>query len=197
MGFDLYGLKPNLTGEEPKIDWEKNPSKEERDAYFKDYQKFEEENVGFYFRNNVWWWRPLATYICNIMGDVLTEEERVRFHDNSGVEISQEKAIMIADTLQLMIKMGGVKTHERLWEADRKKAEEHNKKLDAQHKELAKLVEKKVGKSLAPKDYPKAFKDMWDSIQKENKFQANYPFSEGNVKDFIKFCRASGGFRIC
>ena len=38
------------------------------------------------------------------MGDVLTEEERVRFHDNSGVEISQEKAIMIADTLQLMIK---------------------------------------------------------------------------------------------
>ena len=49
MGFDLYGLKPNLTREEPKIDWEKNPSKEEREAYFKDYQKFEEENVGFYF----------------------------------------------------------------------------------------------------------------------------------------------------
>ena len=197
MGFDLYGLKPNLTREEPKIDWDKKPSKEERDAYFKDYQKFEEENVGFYFRNNVWWWRPLASYVVGLVGDVLTNEEKERFHDNSGVEINQEKALLIADKLQEQIKNGAVKTHERLWEADRKKAEEHNKKLDEQQKELAKLVEKKVGKSLAPKDYPKAFLDMWQSIQKENIFQANYPFSEENVKDFIKFCRASGGFKIC
>jgi hypothetical protein len=28
-------------------------------------------------------------------------------------------------------------------------------------------------------------------------YEAHYPFSLDNVKEFILFCRASGGFEIC
>ena len=55
MGFDLYGQNPKLKSEEPYIDWTKNPTKEEKEEYFKAREKFEEENPGHYFRNNVWW----------------------------------------------------------------------------------------------------------------------------------------------
>ena len=52
MGFDIYGLNPKLKSERPKIDWN-NHTKAEADQYFKDVEKFEKENPGYYFRNNV------------------------------------------------------------------------------------------------------------------------------------------------
>ena len=46
-------------------------------------------------------------------------------------------------------------------------------------------------------DYPEPFKSQWDDIQKMTDYKAHYPFSLDNVKEFINFCRASGGFEIC
>ena len=54
MGFDIYGLDPNLKSQRPTIDWDK-ATDNDKDAYFKALNKFEEENPGYYFRNNVWW----------------------------------------------------------------------------------------------------------------------------------------------
>ena len=59
MGMDVYGLNPKLKSEKPKLDWN-TASEKERDDYFEQMNKFEEENKGYYFRNNVWHWRPLA-----------------------------------------------------------------------------------------------------------------------------------------
>ena len=56
MGFDVYGKAPQLVSERPDIDWEKDPSDQERDKFFKDLEQFEQDNPGYYFRNNVWWW---------------------------------------------------------------------------------------------------------------------------------------------
>jgi hypothetical protein len=63
MGMDIYGLKPKVKGKRPEIDWNKPTTEEERNKYFKKLEKFEAENVGYYFRNNVWFWRPLANLI--------------------------------------------------------------------------------------------------------------------------------------
>ena len=62
MGFDLYGLNPKLKGVKPSIDWNTATDKD-KDNYVKALNIFEEENPGYYFRNNVWWWRPLAYLI--------------------------------------------------------------------------------------------------------------------------------------
>ena len=59
---------------------------------------------GEYFRNNVWWWRPLATVIEEVCSDLLTEEQKKGLHCNSGVKYSKETAIKIAERLEEEIK---------------------------------------------------------------------------------------------
>ena len=51
MGFDIYGLAPKMKSEKPTIDWAK-ATDNDKDKYFKDMNKFEEDNPGYYFRNN-------------------------------------------------------------------------------------------------------------------------------------------------
>ena len=61
MGFDVYGLEPKINTAEPEIlnkNWSEF-SEEEQELYWKEKNKFEKENPGIYFRNSVWWWRPL------------------------------------------------------------------------------------------------------------------------------------------
>ena len=72
MGFDLNGLapigateprprrpEPEIIGTEENKTWKYD--KKELEEY---HEKLEEwsNQEGTYFRNNVWWWRPLADY---------------------------------------------------------------------------------------------------------------------------------------
>ena len=64
MGVDCYGLSPrnpkNL--EKPTIDWDTDPSEEERQKFWEAMEKYEKEVPGHYFRNN-WWYCDL----CGVM----------------------------------------------------------------------------------------------------------------------------------
>ena len=64
MGFDLNGLNPkNIEIEKPKRPTDVYKlSDKEQEKYFKKQNKYLEQS-GTYFRNNVWWWRPLAEYV--------------------------------------------------------------------------------------------------------------------------------------
>ena len=93
MGMDVYGLAPKTKGEKPTIDWSLKPSDEESKAYFDAKDIFEKENVGYYFRNNVWWWRPLLDYVYQLNDDILTEEDYEHGHFNDGHEITEEQYI--------------------------------------------------------------------------------------------------------
>ena len=198
MGFDLYGQNPKLKGEEPNINWDKKPSEEEKKEYFKAREKFEEENPGHYFRNNVWWWRPLANYVLQLMGNEFTEDEKASWHHNDGFEVSEEQARKIADRLEQELKTKRVKTVEEFYKARMKKAQEENKIVEQKHQELKKIVAEKTGKdNLVPRDYPEPFHTQWEDIQKQFNYESSYPFSEDNVIDFMRFCRESGGFQIC
>ena len=198
MGFNLYGLKPKLKSKEPNINWDKKPTEKERDEYFKAREKFEEENPGHYFRNNVWWWRPLAQYVLQLMGNEFTEDEKASWHHNDGFEVSEEQARKIADRLEQELKTKRVKTVENFYKARMLRAEQHNKIVEQKHEELKKIVAEKTGKTnLVPRDYPEPFNSQWDDIQKQFNYESSYPFSEDNVIDFMRFCRESGGFQIC
>ena len=59
MGFDLSGLNPNLTRPQPPLP----PFPERTDKDWEKYNDWQEENSGVYFRNNVWWWRPLWNFV--------------------------------------------------------------------------------------------------------------------------------------
>tara|TARA_R100000697_G_scaffold43342_1_gene56464 strand:- start:166 stop:759 length:594 start_codon:yes stop_codon:yes gene_type:complete len=197
MGFDLYGQNPKLKGEEPSIDWTKKPTEEEKKEYFKAREKFEAENPGHYFRNNVWWWRPLANYVLQLMGNEFTEDEQKSWHHNDGYEVSEEQARKIADRLEQELKTNRVKTVESFYKEKMKRASAKNKVLEKKRNELEKIVWDKTGQKLAPVKYPEPFKQQWEDIQNQYDWEASYPFSEENVIEFMRFCRESGGFQIC
>jgi hypothetical protein len=197
MGFDIYGLAPKLKSKQPTIDWE-NATKEDQDNYFQKRQKWEDENPGSYFRNNVWWWRPLANIILDKCSDLITHEQAHDIHNNSGRRFSKGTSIAIANRLQSLIDNGFIDRHEKEIDARVKKAKEHNKKVEAKLKALKEKVEElRPNQNLAPKDYPSPYDKHWTEINNERDWGSSYPFSKENVIEFIKFSRASGGFEIC
>jgi hypothetical protein len=138
---------------------------------------------GEYFRNNVWWWRPLWEYISKTCDDILTSDDRVAGGFNDGCRISKDKAEKIAKRLSKLIKDGDTKE----WEVTRAKT------LDMLPDEKCDLCD---GTGIR--------KDM-EVNDGCNKCHGKgtvrplitwYPFSVDNVKEFIEFAENSGGFKI-
>ena len=158
---------------------------------------FEEQNKGYYFRNNVWWWGPLAQYFLEHT-KVITDPKKIEgFGYNDGVEIDEEEAVQIAKQLKHLIKTGHTKKYEEEYMVVYKKAELHNKKVQKELESFQKAMDKKHGKDIAPINYPKEDKEKWDAIYSKKDWNGGYPFSEKNVKEFAEFAEQSGGFQIC
>ena len=124
MGFDLHGMNPDTN--EPQPIWSKgdpfiadgdativNPQiKEEYDDFCKSKWEWQEANDGAYFRNNVWWWRPLWSFVCSICDNILTEKDMEKGGWNDGHKISKTKSKKIASRIRSHIKDGQVKDYE-------------------------------------------------------------------------------------
>ena len=196
MGFDLTGLNPkNLHLKEPKEPdnlWEL--SKEKQDEYFDLRDKYTSQS-GTYFRNNVWWWRPLAHYVLEETL-IIPEDRKESWGYNDCSEVSQKEAEMIARQLRYLIKSGHTKRYEANWEARRKTLEVYNDKVEKELEEHCQEVYKKLGKTVAPKDFPKKDHDKWEKIYRKRNSDASYPFSIENVEEFAEFCENCGGFTI-
>ena len=116
MGFDVYGLKPinpnNLV--KPTIDWEVKHTEKEKRKYFDALDKYESEVVGHYFRNNVWFWRPLWMFVCKNCSDILSEKNMEMGTYNDGHKISKTKATRIGKRLKKLLRDGTAKDFEKL-----------------------------------------------------------------------------------
>jgi hypothetical protein len=199
MGFDLYGMNPYNPNKaiKPELDWDSQPTREETDKYFKEKSKYQKEVVGDYFRNNVWWWRPLAHYVIKYTG-CIDESDHEYWSENGGHEVDDQTAKQIHNQLQVLIESGHTQKFQDDYEKERAKAEKHNDKVEKELEKFCKSVEKKLGKTnVAPMNFPKADKKKWDQIYNKKLWNASYPFSVENVKEFAEFCRFSGGFKIC
>ena len=198
MGFDLYGVKPKLkqgSVKPERPDWN-TATETEKDEYYSALDKFEEENKGYYFRNNVWWWRPLAQYVIKHT-KVITDEKKIQgFSYNDGVEINEEEAVQIAKQLKHLIKTGHTKKYEEDYMLAYQKAELHNKKVQKELDNFQKAMDKKHG-DIAPAKYPKKDYVKWNAIYSKRDENGTYPFAERNVKEFAEFAEQSGGFTIC
>jgi len=212
MGYDIYGLSPKINKDYPEkynkimkqygdgkgwLKWSEDIPQEVKDEYFELKDVYETDNPGAYFRNNVWFWRPLWNFVVEACEDYMTVDEIDGGYSNSGHQIEKETAIYIAKKLSEKLADGTVDTLEREWELKRAKAEAHNKEVRAEMDKISKECKSKHGNDLVPANYPEPYNTQWQKAYAKENWDASYPFSKENIKDFATFCMQSGGFQIC
>lgn len=152
------------------------------------FGKEPKNKAGEYFRNNIWWWRPLWDYCHHVGGELIDEETFGRGHCNEGVGLDKKKSEALAKLLTEEMRSGRTKKYER----------EHMKRMKELPKEKCKICDGTGSRQKPPNigagDMPCNGchgKGMVES------FAANYPFSVENVKEFVEFLENCGGFEIC
>ena len=195
MGYDIYGLNPQEMVTKPEIlnkDWTKL-GKKKQTKYFEAIDKHQDENPGVYFRNNVWWWRPLWNYVCEICEDVMSEEDMEAGGSNDGIEIDEITIECMLIKLRIEIALGNHKKHE----------EEYMK----WQKSLP-LEDCPYCKQTGKRQWPEGEADCnacnteytrkkGIPIGKQKSWSCSYPFDAGNIEEFVAFLEQSGGIRIC
>ena len=109
MGMDVYGLNPTTTA----------PARPEHDDFDSEDWKayFNGQSLsGQYFRNNVWWWRPLWDYVANTCSEVVSQEDFDAGHNNSGHVIGKEQCEYIAKALAKELLNGGAEQYKKDYE---------------------------------------------------------------------------------
>jgi hypothetical protein len=226
MGFDLHGLEPinNNNIKRPEIDWDLNPSKKETEEYFEMKDEFDNKVPGSYFRNNVWWWRPLWEFVCNTCGDILSNEDMESGGYNDGHIIDGDKAIAISNRLNELIEDGFLLKYEN----------DYKKEMKSTPKEPCRICDglgtRKGWEGWESKEEWLKTHDTLEQIDTDEElvhglnipvqvsfkwanemkgcnschgkgtvvaFATRYPFDRDNVVDFSEFCKQSGGFEIC
>ena len=201
--MDVYGLNPKIKegSVKPKeIDFGK-ATDQEKETYWDLENKYQEANVGVYFRANVWCWRPIWNYVYDTT-DVLTDEDHRLGHENSYHKITADKAERIGK--QLMANLNDAVAKEATYKKDVEPRRKFNKLCNEAGSYLYKnIVDKSDGLITCPGDmkihdpanYKRwtALSHFGDGIQFS---ETSYPFSAEYIKEFANFCINSGGFEI-
>jgi len=185
MGMDVYGVNPQTTTEQPTEPKSSDFGSDEWSAYFEARRKWEQENPGTYFRNNVWYWRPLWDYVYSLCDDILTEDDHQSGHHNDGHLIDADKCEAIASRLASELLNGGV-----------------TKFKDDRQEYLDNLPLKKCdtgscnGTGQRDDKYLKGECNGCGGTGEQKDHETHYPFDEDNVREFHSFVKNCGGFEI-
>lgn len=186
MGYDVYGLNPKENTPKPAIlsgdVWKMEEA--EKKEYFEASNKWEAENKGVYFRNNVWWWRPLWDYVCEVCEDVMSQEDIEAGWSNSGYEITEATVDRMVEKLVVEVALDNHKKHQE-------KYMEELKNLPKEKCELCK------GTGERNDEYVQGKCNGCQGKGERDNFATNYPFSTENVEEFIAFLSESGGIKVC
>ena len=161
---------------------------------------------GEYFRNNVWWWRPLWDFVAHI-DELYSEEKHANRlisedlyqsgHCNDGVGLqTQEDCDELLNRLGWAIEEGLADAREKEVKEEIEKAEQKNKFIAKQKKDFQAKMKKKLGKEVPPRDYPKSDYKEWQRIINQENYTAHYPFTVEHLEEFNKFLKNCGGFAI-
>ena len=137
-----------------------------------------ESEEGAYFRNNIWWWHPLATYIEAVAPDEAAGCEA--WHHNEGQGLDAEDAVVLADKLQAEIDSGRCEQYML-------SRGEHGVP-NTENPPTVDMIKKVVGAIVG--------EETATEIGVDKIGESPWPFSVENVKGFITFLRESGGFEI-
>ena len=209
MGFDLYGENPKLVKgfsdkkseryeELASMSYSDREKQGFNDEYWELQSEWENNNPGNYFRNNVWWWRPLWTFTCDHCADFLTEDDMNGGCYNDSYIITEDKAVAIAERLYEALKEPETQEYLDNHMKAMEKAKKHNEMIEQEKKALDEIAVAITGdKDVAPIDYPKDLKKKFDELMKKRDWASSYPINRENIENFARFAEQSGGFSIC
>ena len=153
-----------------------------REQYWKEEDEYDKANPGHYFRNNVWWWRPLWDYCYQVADDIIDEETYESGHSNSGAGLDADGAKALGNRLMQLIADCSVIKHE----------EEDKQRRDNLPEDDCRICENNNRGNNKKKDCTRC-----NQTGKTENFNKHYPFDSRNVEEFAHFCIQSGGFEIC
>ena len=183
MGMDVYGLNPQIKSEEPQRPTTDDYQSPEWADFQKKHEAWQEENAGVYFRNNVWWWRPLWDYVNQVCSKTLSETDYEAGHCNSGYEINKEQCKEISRILAEELLSGRTKEYK----------EAREKTLKALP--LVQCVHCN-GTGQRNDEVVQGECNGCTGKGEVKHFDTSYPFDIDNVVQFQKFVCNSGGFAI-
>ena len=196
MGMDVYGKNPKQNkplSEFPvyckfkdmdfKDKWkELDKDKKLKSKYWKEMEQYEEVNVGYYFRNNCWWWRPLWNYCHTVADDIISDELFDSGHGNSGAGLDDKGAKLLGNRLLQQIREGKTIQYQASYQ----------QYLDDLPDDVCTFCNGNNRGKNKMKDCTRC-----NGTGKTENFNKHYPFDVDNVKAFAEFCIESGGFEIC
>tara|TARA_B100001245_G_C22648104_1_gene318335 strand:+ start:101 stop:568 length:468 start_codon:yes stop_codon:yes gene_type:complete len=140
---------------------------------------------GKYFRNNVWYWRPLATYACDIAPDITKHCEHWQSNDGDG--LNKTHSMKLAAKIREDLTSGTASVYEQAYRT----------RIQAMPDEKCTFCNGTGYRKDLP-GYGGETKPCngCDSTGKVRPDEAHYPFELSNVKEFANFLENCGGFEI-
>ena len=135
---------------------------------------------GDYFRNNVWWWRPLWDYCCHVDTELATKVPYGHSNDGDGLQTDEECQIL-ANQLQESIDNGSAESY----------IAEYYKEIEALPLETCRIC----GGTGKKTDETTCF--SCEGKGEVKSWAASYPIDIENIQNFANFLRKCGGFKIC
>lgn len=145
------------------------------------YGKEARSETGKYFRNNAWWWRPLARYCCEVAPEITSRCKYWQSNDGDG--LGKADSLALADILQAKIDSGHTLIHEK----------KHNGALEMMPDEPC------IHCHGTGRRTDMVCANGCNACQGKGSVRPSatyYPFSVENVEGFIAFLRDCGGFEI-
>lgn len=165
------------------------------------FGKKPKNEIGEGFRNNVWWWRPLANY-CIKLAPELTSKCKY-WHSNDGTGLNSRDSIKLAKILQQEIDNGNCQKYEDAYEHDL--ASEPDKVCDlcegtGIRSDMVGIQNGMTTKVIDEPGHPRHGQIGWCNgcagKGYTRPWSNSYPFSVENVQEFVEFLKNCGGFKI-
>lgn len=160
--------------------------------------------TGSYFRNNIWYWRPLWSYVTDTLPELAGPEPEMGFY-NDGYGLDAEGAKRLSDALLMLIANGHVAQAEQdfrqtladlpmepcKWcDSTGIRTDEVGVKMGMDTAPLPEHVAIIVGRTHGTCN-------GCGGLGEAEPFGRSYDFTLDNVREFAAFLRHSGGFEIC
>lgn len=159
---------------------------------------------GEYFRNNIWWWRALWTYACEVGKDIITTDVANAGTLNDGAGLNAQNTKKLAKALHDALESG----HTQQWaqtyaewqaslpreacnlcEATGIRKDEVGVQMGMPERELLPEIQILTGRT-------HGWCNACEGVGTTESWLAGYPFSTENVREFADFLADSGGFEI-
>jgi len=166
------------------------------------YGKNATSEKGEYFRNNIWWWRPLWNYCVEVAPELCADIEG---HSNSGDGLDRIGATALSDILFEELQNGRTVQYEqdyyaRLAVLPRNdcqfcgatgiRTDKIGTGMGQPNKELSPEVQVLTGRT-------HGWCNGCDGVGTVESERLSYPFTADNVQEFAEFLSDCGGFSIC